>query len=183
MKGVFFRFEDLKTQFFKLSATSEKKAKAPQLLSLTENFRSHSGVLNLGQAVVDILKSRFTHSFRDSNLPQEEAMFKGPEPILLQTSSKETLVRILLGSDPESSSPHELGAHQAILVRSDDARKALPESLRGGIVLTVLEAKGLEFNDVLLYNFFSDSQVCRHLHACNNNNQCDFCLFLYNNYR
>ena len=162
MKGVFFRFEDLKTQFFKLSATSEKKAKAPQLLSLTENFRSHSGVLNLGQAVVDILKRHFTHSFRDSNLPpQEEATFKGPEPILLQTSSKETLVRILLGSDPESSSPHELGAHQAILVRSDDARNALPESLRGGIVLTVLEAKGLEFNDVLLYNFFSDSQVCR----------------------
>jgi hypothetical protein len=26
-----------------------------------------------------------------------------------------------------------------------------------GLVLTVFEAKGMKFNDVLLYNFFSDS--------------------------
>jgi len=29
-----------------------------------------------------------------------------------------------------------------------------------GMVLTVLEAKGMEFNDVLLYNFFTDSLAC-----------------------
>lgn len=46
---------------------------------------------------------------------------------------------------------------QAIIVRTDAARDALPDALRAGIVLTVVEAKGLEFDDVLLWNFFADS--------------------------
>lgn len=46
---------------------------------------------------------------------------------------------------------------QAVIVRTDAARDALPDVLRAGIVLTVVEAKGLEFDDVLLWNFFADS--------------------------
>ena len=50
---------------------------------------------------------------------------------------------------------------QAILVVNDAARDALPEELKFAIVLTIFESKGLEFDDVLLYNFFKDSQVSR----------------------
>lgn len=47
---------------------------------------------------------------------------------------------------------------QVILVRDDEARQQVPPSLsESAIVLTIFEAKGLEFNDVLLWNFFSDS--------------------------
>lgn len=46
-----------------------------------------------------------------------------------------------------------------ISVVNDAAREAIPEELRLGLVLTIYEAKGLEFDDVLLYNFFKDSQV------------------------
>ena len=46
-----------------------------------------------------------------------------------------------------------------ILVVNDEARNNLPEELGLGLVLTIYEAKGLEFDDVLLYNFFKDSQV------------------------
>ena len=42
---------------------------------------------------------------------------------------------------------------------NDAARESIPEELRLGLVLTIYEAKGLEFDDVLLYNFFKDSQV------------------------
>ena len=48
---------------------------------------------------------------------------------------------------------------QAILVVDDEARNNLPGKMRRGIRLTIYEAKGLEFDDVLLYNFFKDSQV------------------------
>ena len=48
---------------------------------------------------------------------------------------------------------------QAILVVNDAARDALPEELKFAIVLTIFESKGLEFDDILLYNFFKDSQV------------------------
>ena len=44
-------------------------------------------------------------------------------------------------------------------VVNEAARDAIPEELRLGLVLTIYEAKGLEFDDVLLYNFFKDSQV------------------------
>jgi DNA helicase IV len=35
----------------------------------------------------------------------------------------------------------------------------LAEELQCGLILTIYEAKGLEFDDILLYNFFKDSQV------------------------
>ena len=159
MKGVFFRFEDLKSQFWRLAQCSLSNVPTPSLHILTDNFRSHSGVLNLAQSVVHILKNNFKSAFQDSNLPPEKALFAGPQPILLETTLPTELAALLLGSDDVSSTPHELGAYQAIIVRSDESRKSLPEPLKHGIVLTVLEAKGLEFNDVLLYNFFSDSEV------------------------
>lgn len=58
---------------------------------------------------------------------------------------------------------------QAILVVNNESREKLPEVLSTGLVLTIFEAKGLEFDDVLLYNFFKDSQVCHYqLYFCNN---------------
>ncbi|XP_062604975.1 TPR and ankyrin repeat-containing protein 1-like [Saccostrea cucullata] len=59
----------------------------------------------------------------------------------------------------QSTSNIEFGAHQAILVVNDESRDSLPEELQHGIVLTIYEAKGLEFDDILLYNFFKDSQA------------------------
>lgn len=49
--------------------------------------------------------------------------------------------------------------HQAIIVRRPENRHNLHKDLRsaGATVLTVPESKGLEMNDVLLYNFWADS--------------------------
>lgn len=38
-------------------------------------------------------------------------------------------------------------------------KEKIPEELSLALVLTIYEAKGLEFDDVLLYNFFTDSEV------------------------
>lgn len=46
-----------------------------------------------------------------------------------------------------------------ILVANEMAKEKIPEELGLALVLTVYEAKGLEFDDVLLYNFFTDSEV------------------------
>ena len=42
---------------------------------------------------------------------------------------------------------------------NSEARGRLPKQMKNAIRLTIYEAKGLEFDDVLLYNFFKDSQV------------------------
>ena len=65
----------------------------------------------------------------------------------------------MLCNNKRETSRIEFGAHQAILVVDDNARNRIPEELKGALVLTLYEAKRLEFDDVLLYNLFKDSQV------------------------
>lgn len=66
---------------------------------------------------------------------------------------------MLLCGNKRKASHIEFGAHQAILVVNEAARDNIPEELNLGLILTIYEAKGLEFDDILLYNFFKDSQV------------------------
>ena len=161
MRGVSFRFGDLRSLFHGVQQKA-KHAKAavpihiPQLHQLTINFRSHSGILQLAASVIDLLKEFFPNSF--DCLPGDEGMFPGPTPTLLQSCNVSDLA-LLLRSNKREASSIEFGAHQVIIVQSEDSKKELPDALKAGIVLTVFEAKGLEFDDVLLYNFFSDSKV------------------------
>lgn len=55
----------------------------------------------------------------------------------------------------------EFGAHQVILGRNLESLKDLPPHLRESNVLqmTVAQAKGLEFDDVFLWDFFNGSQA------------------------
>jgi superfamily I DNA/RNA helicase len=67
----------------------------------------------------------------------------------------------LLMSLFKNASELQYGDQQVILVRDDSAKERLladRPSFRGKI-LTVREAKGLEFNDVLLLGFFTDSPL------------------------
>ena len=85
-------------------------------------------------------------------------MFNGPTPILIESCEVNDLSLLLISNKREASAI-EFGAHQVILVQSKEAKEKLPAILQGAIVLTIFEAKGLEFDDVLLYNFFTDSLV------------------------
>ncbi|XP_043696288.1 TPR and ankyrin repeat-containing protein 1-like [Telopea speciosissima] len=52
------------------------------------------------------------------------------------------------------------GAEQVILVRDDSKKKEVSDHIgKHTLVLTILECKGLEFQDVLLYNFFGSSPL------------------------
>ncbi len=57
--------------------------------------------------------------------------------------------------------PVEFGCDQVVIVRDQKAKTTLPSILSHALCLTVYEAKGLEFDDVILYNFFTDSQMDR----------------------
>ena len=52
----------------------------------------------------------------------------------------------------------DFGAEQVILVRDDQAKMELQAKIGDiALILTILESKGMEFEDVLLYKFFSSS--------------------------
>ena len=167
MRGVSFRFSDLRSVFHYISKHldhsrgQKTKVKVPHLHDLTQNFRSHSGILQLAASVIDLLMNFFRSSL--DKLPSDQGMFPGPKPVLLLSCSYSDLALLLRGNRREASAI-EFGARQAIIVQSEDAKKNLPDELKAGIVLTVFESKGLEFDDVLLYNFFADSKVT--IYAC-----------------
>lgn len=161
MRGISFRFDDLRTIFHRAKEQSSKHHKSslvevPEVNELTINFRSHTGVLQLAASVIDLMKHFFPNSF--DRVPGDEGMFEGPTPIIFQSCNVSDLAMVLRSNKREASAI-EFGAHQVIIVQSEEAKQNIPDVLKAGIVLTVFEAKGLEFDDVLLYNFFKDSKV------------------------
>ncbi|XP_058513135.1 TPR and ankyrin repeat-containing protein 1 isoform X1 [Ochotona princeps] len=162
MKGVSFRFSDLCSLFHHASRSTVNKQcvirKPKKIHQLYQNYRSHSGILNLASGVVDLLQFYFPESF--DRLPRDSGLFDGPKPTVLESCSVSDLA-ILLRGNKRKTQPIEFGAHQVILVANEMAKEKIPEELGLALVLTVYEAKGLEFDDVLLYNFFTDSEACK----------------------
>ncbi|KAM6170370.1 TPR and ankyrin repeat-containing protein 1-like [Rhynchocyon petersi] len=160
MKGVSFRFSDLRSLFHYASRNNSNKQcavrKPTRIYQLYQNYRSHSGILNLASGVVDLLQFYFPESF--DRLPRDSGLFDGPKPTVLDSCSVSDLA-ILLRGNKRKTQPIEFGAHQVILVANEMAKEKMPEELGLALVLTVYEAKGLEFDDVLLYNFFTDSEA------------------------
>ena len=163
MRGIAFRFDDLRTLFHHAKKAAAIKEghhnfiRVPKkLYQLTHNYRSHAGILRLATSVVDLLLNYFPNSF--DRLKKDEGLFEGPKPVLLEACTPTDLALILQGNQRQSSRI-EFGAHQVVLVVSNEARDAMPDELKQGLVMTIYEAKGLEFDDVLIYNFFKDSQV------------------------
>ena len=161
MRGIAFRFSDVRTvlhaaQVFAKEKKDAVQVRIPEVSQLRVNFRSHTGVLNLASSIIDLLKEYFPLSF--DYLPGDEGMFTGPTPVLFDTCDACDLALLLRGNKRDKSAI-EFGAHQVIIVQSEDAKSQIPEELKDGIILTVFESKGLEFDDVLLYNFFHDSIV------------------------
>jgi hypothetical protein len=156
MRGIAFRFQDLRSSFHRIHSKISKVNIPEKPYTLTVNFRSHSGILNVAGSIIDLIKEFFKDSI--DHLPDEEGMFPGPTPVFLESCEIDDLA-LLLSSNEREASAIEFGAHQVILVQSKEAKDNLPTILKGAIVLTVFEAKGLEFDDVLLYDFFADSVV------------------------
>ena len=156
MRDVAFRFEDLRSQFHEFQKLL-KQVTIPDIHILSINYRSHSGILEMAGSVLTLLKEYFPKSL--DILPVDRGMFEGPSPVLVECCDEEDL-KLLLASNKTVPSEIEFGHHQAIIVRTKESIEKLPSFLKQSIVLTVFEAKGLEFDDVLLYNFFTDSRVC-----------------------
>lgn len=133
----------------------------PKEFELNVNFRSHHGILKLASSVIRLI----THFFPDSidNLKPERGEVGGPRPIIFDGIQSEIELFRAFSMNASSGGDVELGANQVIIVR-EEADRIHTRKLIGknaGLVLTVYEAKGMEFNDVLLYNFFVQSPARR----------------------
>nr|XP_043619846.1 TPR and ankyrin repeat-containing protein 1-like [Erigeron canadensis] len=162
-RGIDFRFQDIRSLFYKQFLTErvtgkQEKALVSEVFQLKQNFRTHAGVLELAQSVIDILYCYFAHSI--DILEPETSVISGEAPVLLESSDNENAFVTIFGGSGSGGEVVSFGADQVILVRDDCAKIEISEYVgKNALVLTILECKGLEFQDVVLYNFFGTSPL------------------------
>eukprot|EP00741_Cyanophora_paradoxa_P016412 tig00020912_g15847.t1 len=163
-RGLSFRFCDLRSLFHLdagAGAGAARRALAVPgqlpIRQLTQNYRSHAGILACSSVVVDMLELLFDREI--DVLQRDTGLRDGPPPFLLPYSGLRELAAFLFGDKAAGwPSPElHLGADQVVVVRGESRRERLGDALGRSNVLTVEEIKGLEFEDVLIFNFFTDS--------------------------
>lgn len=134
-----FRWEEAKNRFY------ERGVQIPDVYQLNLNFRCVGNIVKLSNALLDLKQQLIGLS--GSEL-REDWKFNGRPPFLLTgMSEKEILSRL-----------HLTGAGQIILVRNKDEQRKLKRALHTELVFTINEAKGLEFDTVLIWKFSSDKK-------------------------
>ena len=170
-----FRFQDIKALFYdhfspQSTAVGQKHLAQPQIFTLNRNYRSHQGILSLASSVMDLLWRSFPDTV--DKLDPEVGTLIGPTPILFLGCD----ATILIPQEHEAATSPEyelaFGAEQVIITRDDLGKDNVIESIgETALVLTILQAKGMEFDDVILWNFFSttpDPSGWRSLQQCMN---------------
>ncbi|KAJ3757218.1 hypothetical protein EV360DRAFT_46501, partial [Lentinula raphanica] len=166
--GSTFRFNSLKAFQWRLEVDNIQKSHYPALVSspqvptesqtfqLAVNYRSHSGIVNCASSVIKLI----THFWQNSidQLAPEKGVVVGTKPLFFIGWEDDSVIlnHFIYGN---SGNHIALGAHQCILVRDTTAQKHLKSKLENNHshIMTISDSKGLEFNNVLLYNFFEDS--------------------------
>ncbi|PIL29959.1 hypothetical protein GSI_07870 [Ganoderma sinense ZZ0214-1] len=159
--GSAFRFNDLKAFLYRVEETNAganaERRTQPESFHLAVNYRSHAGIVDCAHSVIELISQFWPHAI--DALAPEQGLIHGLRPVFFSGWDQNTAryEQFLFG---ESGSHIEFGAEQCILVRDDAARDKLRSQVGDiGLIMTLYESKGLEFNDVLLYNFFEDSMA------------------------
>ncbi|KAI9453671.1 hypothetical protein BJY52DRAFT_1153029, partial [Lactarius psammicola] len=134
----------------------------PKGFQLLVNYRSHGGIVKCANAIIQLLQ-RFPGAIDD--LQPEAGVAGRAMPVFFHSECLPSRERdfFLLST----GRPSMLGSKQCIIVRDEAARQKLRTDIGAvGIILTLFNSKGLEYDDVILYNFFGESanaNLWRHL--------------------
>ena len=145
VEGVDFRFTEVRSVAYQLGVSVPEKP-----MNLHLNFRSHSGILDLARHCLNLLFCHFPGAA--SKLPPDEGLYKGPRPGLMLVS-EERLVGLL-------------GKNDGMVLLTHEHARARLQGLCGEqrVVLGLREAKGLEFPEVALVDFFSSFERADQIH-------------------
>ena len=132
-----FRWEEVRARYY------ERGLPVPDVINLSINFRSVGNIVALANGLLALKRSLVGVT---SGEIAERWMFRGRPPLVIDGVTE----RELLGTIRLS------GAGQAVLVRTSAERDRLRAALDTEFVFTINEAKGLEFDAVLLWRFADD---------------------------
>ena len=156
-----FRFSDIKDIFFQhfsaaSASTNQRELARPEMFILSKNYRSHQGILALASLVMGLIWQGFPDTV--DKLEPEIGSLNGPKPVLFIGVDYDILRSSNVGLVNLSDRVADFGAEQVILVR-DEGMKAKLQAEIGDIalILTISDSKGMEFDDVILWDFFTGS--------------------------
>ncbi|CAG8473742.1 16950_t:CDS:10 [Dentiscutata heterogama] len=178
-RGSSFRFQSVRSLMytceldrFERSLTNYNRRDTINLkqFELNINYRSHNQILQLTSSVIDLIWYFFPDSI--DKLSYERSEVGGPKPVVFsEVQAKDLFDTFYVDKQGEHVANHiEFGARQIIIVRE------------AGIVETVFNCKGIEFDDVLIYNFFTNSPACekwRVIHSALDKDKIGIPIFSY----
>ncbi|CAG8896595.1 unnamed protein product [Penicillium egyptiacum] len=160
-KDSVFRFPEIKALFYKhyevvANELNQPSFAKPVQFSLAKNYRSHQGILSFASWVMQLLWHGFPETV--DKLDPEIGYIGGPKPIIFAGFDSSILSAKMIGLVKLNDKVADFGAEQVILVRDDASKDKLQTQIGEiALVLTILESKGMEFDDVLVYDFFGSS--------------------------
>lgn len=132
-----FRWEEVRKHFY------ERGLNVPGLKNLSLNFRSSGSIVQLSNTLLQ-LKEKFLGKKAEESM--EEWRYKGQPAAAVSGIDMEEMLDIL----------RVTSVRRTILVRSEEEKEALKKRLGTELVFTINEAKGLEFETVVLWKFCAD---------------------------
>ena len=129
-----FRWEEVRARYY------ERGLPVPPVINLSINFRSVGNIVSLANEV--LLLKRALIGLGGGEI-SERWTFRGRPPLLVDGVAEAGLLDAIRRG----------GAGQVVLVRTEAERDRVRAALRSELVFTIGEAKGLEFDAVMLWRF------------------------------
>ncbi|CAD8097528.1 unnamed protein product [Paramecium primaurelia] len=154
-KGISQKFCEIQNCLLLYRNNKKKIHRNLKIFDLSINFRSHNKILQLANSVIRMIEILFPQKI--DKLKKETSNLQGPKPILIKSDNVKQLLNNLCDFFSNDKNTVEFGCNQVIIVKDQESKTRLPIELQNILCLTIYEAKGLEFDDVILFNFFHDS--------------------------
>ena len=133
-----FRWEEVNSHFY-------RRKQQPERQHLSYNFRSVGSIVKLADAILR-LRGRLIGGGLEQQ--RDHHLQEGRKPRLISSSDEASVKSLVAG----------LVGQYAILVRTESQRNRLKTETGSPFVFTIEEAKGLEFDRTLIWDFFRDQQ-------------------------
>lgn len=156
-----FRFSDIKAIIYEHFApasayANQSQLARPSMFTFSKNYRSHQRILALASLVMGMIWKGFPETV--DKLEPEVGNLDGPKPVLFLGCDASILRTSNVGLVNLSDRVADFGAEQVILVRDECMKTKLQGEIGDiALILTILESKGMEFDDVMLWDFFTSS--------------------------
>ena len=129
-----FRWQEVRARYY------ERGVPVPEVINLSINFRSVGNIVALANELLLLKRSLIGAAAGEIT---ERWTFRGRPPLLAEGLAEPAVLAAV----------RQGGAGQVVLVRTPKERDRLRAELQSELVFTIADAKGLEFDAVLLWRF------------------------------